>query len=136
MVEAGMFDRLGPKAIKKLSTRGWVAIRPQFSAIHNALIAASDHASGELVTVYIKYTVPEIRQPFAVLWVKKSTELTLGLALPEAYSAPALTAAPNQIVYAGLAKYLTVHSGDKIPSDLARRAKDAVTHARSLSLPE
>ena len=127
-----MLDRLGPKATKRVGGKAWAITRPQFERIHNFLVSASADASVELATVYVKYTVPAIRQPFAVLWVKKSTELVLGLALPEDYTTSILSDAPNHIVYAGLTKYLCIHPGDPVPSELSKWAKDALVHAMSL----
>lgn len=127
-----MLDRLGPKAAKRVSGKAWAITRPQFEQTHKFLVAASADASGELATVYVKYTVPAIRQPFAVLWVKKSTELVLGLALPEDYASSILADAPNHIVYAGLTKYLCMHPGDPVPCELATWAKAALSHALSL----
>jgi hypothetical protein len=94
-------------------------MRPQLTAIHDAVVSVSPNSFGALTTIYIKYTAPETGPlPFAVLWVKKSTELILGLALPNSYETGSQHVATTNLKYAGLTVYLKFTASDEIPAQL------------------
>ncbi len=79
-----MMERLDERAAQRIAGPSWDEIRPLFAELHDVLIAVSPAASGELTTIYIKYMdKTKSQQPYAVLWIKKSTEMVLGLAVPE-----------------------------------------------------
>ena len=101
-------ERLDPRASKRVSGPSWAKVRPQFERINEALLAVSPETQGMLTTVYVKYAPDPHQQPFAVLWVRKSTELVLGLSLPEEFESPHLGESPVGCKYAGLTWYLTV----------------------------
>ncbi|MGO9108620.1 MAG: hypothetical protein ACLP9L_05245, partial [Thermoguttaceae bacterium] len=71
-------------------------------------------------------------QPYAVLWVKKSTELVLGLALPDSTTATEFQSAPKGCKYAGLTKYLVIKPEDQVPSDIQYWAREAYENLKSL----
>ena len=124
-----MLERLDARANKRLSSKAWNKIRPQLESIHRALISVSPTASGALTTIYIKYSTKETgMQPYAVLWVKKTTELILGLALPEEYDVGQLAPIGQNLKYAGLTKYLRFVPDSKVPESLVRWAEDAYAH--------
>jgi hypothetical protein len=107
-------------------------MRSKLEKIHAAIVAVSPHAVGKLTTIYIKYTTPETGDaPYAVLWVKKSTELTLGLALPENYSAEGLSGSPRTIKYKGLTAFLTITPCSEMSADLGQWIVDAYRHLLS-----
>lgn len=112
-------ERLDARATERINGPSWYSLRPQFNAIHSALINVAPSVRGELTTIYIKYRVSEDNQnPFAVVWVKKSTELVIGLAL----SGPrpnGLIDSPAGCKYAGLTAYLTVNPGDSLPVEFS-----------------
>jgi hypothetical protein len=112
-------DRLDPKALKKVSEQTWVPIRAVFDRLNQVLLSVSPTARGTLITIYIKYAAPETGdRPYAVLWVRKSTELVLGLALPAGTEPPGLTPDPGRYKYANLTRYLTLAAGTTVPAEL------------------
>lgn len=118
---------LDKRAIDRISGAAWDEIRPTFTAVHDALVSVSPEVRGELTTIYIKYLSKETGdQPFAVLWVKKRTELLLGLAMPPGFSVP--NAIPAPVKYAGLTVYLRFEPGSEVPASLASFAKVAYYH--------
>jgi len=77
-------------------------------------------ARGELTTSYVKFLDQETQpQPYAVLWIKKASEMVLGLSLQNEASPPCFTHAPRGYGYKGLTKYVAIHEDDKIVPDLA-----------------
>lgn len=93
-------------------------MREPFEWIHSRLVAASPTARGELTTIYVKYASDETAgRPFAVVWIKKSSELVVGLSLPENIRPGWCGEAPRGYKYSGLTGYLTVHVGDTFPED-------------------
>ena len=127
-----MLERLDERANKRIAGPGWDKIRPQLERIHRALASVSPTAWGELTTIYVKYGTKETgSQPYAVLWIKKSTELILGLALAEEYPLGALTPLASQLKYAGLTVYLGFDPQTEVPDLLSQWAQDAYAHVRS-----
>ena len=123
-------ERLDPRASKRVSGPSWAKVRPQFERINEALLGVSPETQGMLTTVYVKYAPDPHQQPFAVLWVRKSTELILGLSLPEAFESPLLGESPVGCKYAGLTWYLTVLPEDDVPDEIDDWAKLAHAHAQ------
>ena len=124
--------RLDERAIKRLSGPSWTGLRRQFEKVHEALTSVSPSARGELTTIYVKYVADETRdQPFAVVWLKKSTELVVGLALPDGYELSALGPPLPGYKYAGLTAFLRITSQDIVPPQLAQSAHDAHENVRS-----
>ncbi len=118
-------ERLDQKAIDRISGPAWSGIRTLLASVHAAIIAVSPTAHGELTTIYIKYLSNETGvSPFAVVWVKKSSELTIGLAIPEAEAARRFLESPG-INYQGLTAYFRIETGDSLPDDLSELAKAA-----------
>jgi len=113
-------DRLDPRAIERISGPAWERLREVFTRLNELLLSLSPTVRGELTTIYVKYFGPETgSRPFAVLWMKRASELTLGLSLPEASDVSALTDAPSGCKYAGLTRYLTISAEHpEIPPDL------------------
>ena len=128
-------ERLDPRAVERISGPAWEPILPQFTEISNSLLTVSQDTTGELTTIYIKYSGPSTQgRPYAVVWVKKSTELVVGFALPESFDSELLGPAPHRCKYAGLTKYLVIRPGDTLPSDIgtwARQAYEAVKAEQS-----
>lgn len=129
-----MLDRLDERARTRVSGPTWDRIRPNLERVHSALVAASPDARGTLTTIYIKYTSPETgEQPYAVLWVKKSSELILGLALPEDFEAEALTGPASGIKYKGLTKFVRLTPDSEVPSALSNWIAAAVDQTKAIA---
>jgi hypothetical protein len=113
-------ERLDPRAVKRVSGPSWGKMRPLFDRINSSLLGVSPTVRGELTTIYIKYFEPQLpNRPYAVLWIKKSTLLVLGLSLPEIVESPRLAGPPSHLKYAGITKYMTVEPGQDVPEELA-----------------
>ena len=126
-----MLEGLDERAVKRLGGKAWDKIRRQFDRINEALLSVSPSTTGSLTTVYIKYSAPETaNQPYAVLWVKKSTQLILGLALPHDYESAGLTTPPGNLTYSGLNAYITITPDMDVPADIDRWASDAYNHLK------
>ena len=130
-------DRLDPRAIDRIAGPAWAVLRPQFATVHESLIRVAPRAAGELTTIYIKYSSPETSpHPFAVVWVKKSTEIIVGLALRADEVSSELGGPPAGCKYAGLTGFLKVTSGTIVPDQLsqwARRAFENIVDVASSS---
>ena len=115
-----MLVRLDPRAIERISGKAWDGVRSHFASIHEAIIAASPSARGALTTIYIKYTSDETGQnPFAVLWVKSSAELVLGISLPDTASLPQSLLARSTPNYKNMTAFLRFTAADSVPNKLA-----------------
>ena len=124
-------ERLDPRAFDRISGPSWEPIRPQFTEINDALLQVSEDTKGDLTTIYIKYSGPSTQgRPYAVVWVKKSTELVVGFALPKTVDSPLLRSAPHGCRYAGLTQYLVIRPGDTLPSELATWVQQAYETAK------
>lgn len=126
-------DRIDPRITRKMSGPSWQRLRRQFNEINDALLAVSSTARGELTTIYVKYLDDNIGpQPYAVLWLKKSTELVVGLAVPDGYCAAELRPPFSGYKYANLTAFMRISVEDVIPPEFARWASDAYEHVKSL----
>jgi hypothetical protein len=120
MVDSRMPSRLDSRTIARVSGPAWSALRPHIEAISRAVLNVSPTARGDLATSYIKFTTNETgSQPFAVLWVKSSAEIVLGLALPPYFSIGKVAQPSRLIVYSGLTTYLRLVAADQIPTGLS-----------------
>lgn len=125
-------ERLDPRAEERISGRAWQGMRPQFEQISQALLAVSSSACGELTTIYVKYHTKETGgQPYGVIWLKKSTELVVGFALPEGYDAAELRPPLQGYKYANLTAFLRITPQDNVPALVSQWAHDAYKHVRS-----
>ena len=117
---------LTTRCADRLSGPAWDGVRPLFEDVSQTLLNVSTNAKGELTTIYVKYSAPETQdQPYAVVWLRKSSELVVGLALQEPESEPELTPAPPRHTYARLTGYFRLQPGDTIPPRLAEWARIA-----------
>lgn len=134
-LDMSAYGRLDERAVKRVSGPAWERIRPQFDEVNSALLRVGDDVRGELTTIYIKYKSDksEKDEPFAVLWVKKSTELLLGLSLPEEVESPSFQEPPNKLKYGQLSKYILIPVGSEVPSDIVQLAEAAYAHTMAKS---
>lgn len=112
-------ERVDERTIRRLNGPAWAKIRPLFKEVSDTLLSVCSTTWGELVTVYIKYaSVTETDgQPYAVVWVRKSTEMVVGLSMPDSFRSAELTDAPPRHVYNGLTGYLRLTPGDPLPDE-------------------
>jgi len=115
---------LDPRAIERVSGPSWQALKPAVLAIGEALLRADARAKNELTTIYVKFERPG-GAVYAVMWVKKSTQAVVGLALPKDFAHERLHDAPKGMTYPGLTRYFTVNEGDEVPADLPAWARVA-----------
>jgi len=123
--------RLDVNAIEKVNGPAWTLLRQQFLDISKILLGVSSCVCGQLTTVYVKYEFQRSNEwaVFAVIWLKKSSELVVGLALPKDYNSRELHSAPPGMRYAGLTKYFTVQRGKQPTEELTSWAKHAFDFA-------
>lgn len=120
-------NRLSSDAVKKVSGPSWDPLRPAFLEISERLLEVSPQAVGVLTTIYVKYQVSSATNSavYAVVWLKSSKQIVVGLALPEATSSSSLVPPPRGMTYKGLTRYFTVQSGELIPEALREWARMA-----------
>src|SRR5262245_42829514 len=122
-------ERLDPKAVERISGEAWQSMRPLFDRLNDELLSVSPTVTGVLTTIYIKYASPETSaQPYAVVWVKKSTEIVVGLSLPSDFGADGLVEVPHGYKYAGLTKYLVLRKGAELPPSFGDWVRQAYSH--------
>jgi hypothetical protein len=127
-----MDDRLDVRARTRVAGPSWRTLQPEFVRINDALLAVSPTARGSLTTVYVKY-VDESEagpQPYAVVWIKKSSELVVGLSLPEGFSALGLSLEKEGYKYAKLNGYLVVTAANPTPDAFQEWAERAYESTR------
>jgi hypothetical protein len=91
-------------------------------------MSAAPAVSSVLTTIYVKYSTPQTGgRPFAVVWLKKSSELVLGLSLPPETEVECAVEIPK-LKYSGLTTYLRFEADGEIPSQLCEWAKLAHQH--------
>ncbi|MBC7818538.1 MAG: hypothetical protein IAG10_16750, partial [Planctomycetaceae bacterium] len=78
-------NRLDPDAVARVSGPRWSTLRPAFIEISDAMLAVSPEATGRLTTIYVKFQFMRGDSVivYAVAWIKKSSEIVVGLALPD-----------------------------------------------------
>ena len=89
----------------------------------------------DLLSQYVKFTTTAAPNgpAYAVVWLKSSKRLIVGLALPEAYEAEGLGAPLPKTTYRGLTKYFAVEAGSTVPGGLATWAGMAYRNTLSVA---
>jgi hypothetical protein len=123
---------ISDKARDKVSGPSWDALRSQFSEITETLLSVNPDTFADLTTIYIKFTLNNASSSpvFAVMWVKSSKQLVVGLALPESLGIEGLGPAPKGMNYKSLTGYFVVEPGTPVPVELAGWAKRAYQHVK------
>jgi hypothetical protein len=124
-------ERLSEDAIKKVSGPAWEPLRQVFLDLSDILLGVSPDTIGVLTTIYVKFQVTSAAgsSVFAVVWLKNSKQLVVGLALPDNIESPLLGPAPPGTKYKGITKYLVVLPGEAWPEELRQWAEVAYQHA-------
>ena len=112
--------QLGDRAIERVSGPAWLALRPIFFDVSDSLLSVGRETSAELTTIYVKYTVDSSSTSpvYAVVWLRSSRRLIVGLALPNDVAASDFVPTPTGTVYRGLTKYLIISEQKDIPASL------------------
>ncbi len=119
---------LDERTIERVSGPAWNNLRDTFLRISDILLSVDNEATSELTTIYVKFFVGNHQtgmKVYAVVWLKKSTELVIGLALPPTVDSLGLVDPPPQKKYAGLTRYLIIKEADSIPPELKVWAQEA-----------
>ncbi len=111
--------RLSSAAVQRVSGRAWDELRPLFLEVSDALLGVSTKAVGVLTTIYVKYQLEDSSTSpvFSVVWLKKSSQLVVGLAVPGEIHSPHLVEAPKGMTYRGLSRYLVLQAGCTLPEE-------------------
>ncbi len=118
------------KAVDRVSGPAWKTIRPHIDGVNAALLHVSPTARGELTRIYIKYTTVETGpQPFAVMWVRSSSEVVIGLALPADFCVGEITKPQKPIAYSGLTTYFCLTAKDELPVGIREWSRAAYTNS-------
>ena len=115
---------MDPRAIKRISGPSWEELRPKFYLICDALLSVSNDAFAELTTIYVKISLknPKGNLTYAVVWIKHSSEITVGLSLPDGIKSKRLFAPPKRMKYTNLTSYFMVKKGEKVPAEIYKWA--------------
>jgi hypothetical protein len=120
-------ERLSDDAIQRVSGPAWEPLKETFLDMSEVLLSAAPEGVGFLTTIYVKYQIASAPNSavFAVVWLKNSKQIVLGLALPEEFESPLLGPAPTGMKYKGITKYLTLKPGEQVPAELHQWASTA-----------
>lgn len=121
-----MIERLDEKAVQRVSGPTWTPLRPHFFRICQKLLAVAPNAASRLTTIYVKFAInSEMTDVFAVVWIKNSRQVVVGLAMPDNFYDSGLSLPPEGYAYKGLTKFFIVTHEDLVPEELAAWAKAA-----------
>ena len=127
---ADTHERLDVKALERISGPAWDGMREQFLELSGLLLDQGEEVCSALTTIYVKFTKASgQQQPFAVIWVKNSKQMTVGLSLPEPFDSKLVIKAPKGMTYKGLTGYVTVEPGELLPEELAALCRLAYENA-------
>ena len=128
-------DRLSSEAVKKVSGPAWEPLRESFFDVSRTLLKVNSETLAVLTTIYVKYqtTSASSSDVYAVVWLRNSKQIVVGLSLPESVESGLLGPAPKGMSYRGITKYLTIKQGDIIPQELALWAEAAYQSAATKS---
>jgi hypothetical protein len=119
-------DRMDPRVVEKISGPAWQPMNPLFLQVSEVLLNVSATSVAELTTIYVKFsTLDTCGQPYAVVWLRKATELVIGLALQEDAESALFQGPPKGCKYAGLTKYVLLNQQSSVPEGLEGWAQTA-----------
>ena len=118
---------IDPKAINRIKGESWGGLRPLFIEVSNSLLEVNDGIQNELTTIYVKFfkIVDGNQVIFAVVWIKTSKQMVIGLSLPENIKCDSFVKTPKGCIYKGLTKHLVIESDGIIPSNFKMLCKKA-----------
>lgn len=131
-----MIERLDERAVQKVSGPTWETRREDFFKMSETLLSVSPDTASQLTTIYVKFcTTSAMNQVYAVVWIKTSKAIVVGLSLPDDFEDERLDSAPKGHSYKGLTKFFTVTTESPVPTPLLRWAQLAYDTARGGSKP-
>jgi hypothetical protein len=124
-------ERLSEDAVKRISGPSWQPLKQAFLDLSDILLGVAPDTVGVLTTIYVKFQLRSAADAgvFAVVWLKNSKQLVLGLALPDNIESPRLGPAPSGMRYKGITKYLVILPGETLPEELRQWANAAYQNA-------
>lgn len=129
-----MIERLDEKAVQKVSGPSWEPLREDFVKLSEDLLSVSQDTASQLTTIYVKFcTTSAMNEVYAVVWIKTSKKIVVGLSLPEDFEDDRLGPPPKGHAYKGLTKYFSVTEEEPVPKRLSRWAKLAYETASGTS---
>ena len=128
-------ERISQDAIQRVSGPSWGPLKQAFLDISEVLLGVSEESAGVLTTIYVKYQMTNSPNSgvYAVVWLKDSKQIVVGLALPEDYESELLGPAPPRSTYKGITRYFTVRPGEPVPDGLSQWANAAFQNASAKS---
>lgn len=131
-----MIERLDEKAVQRVSGPTWGSLREDFFKISRKLLSVSPHAASQLTTIYVKFcTTSAMSQVYAVVWIKTSKSIVVGMSLPEDFEDSDLGPPPKGHSYKGLTKYFSVTADKGVPDSLLRWTRLAFETASEYTTP-
>lgn len=92
-----MIERLDEKAVLRVSGPSWEPLRAVFLDVASTLLSPSPETTSELTTIYVKFCCsPANKEVFAVVWLKTSKQIVIGLSLPEEMESPYFGPPPRE----------------------------------------
>ncbi len=125
--------RLSTDAVQRVSGPSWQPLKAAFLDISGILLSVSPDSIGTLTTIYVKFQLNSAPSAgvYAVVWLKTSKELVVGLSLSDDFSSPHLGEAPPGMKYKGINRYFSLKPGQPIPVLIAEWATEAYRYATS-----
>ena len=120
---------IDPRAIERVKGPAWDGIRHQFETVARTLLDAAPDTASELTTIYVKFRVTADGPVYAVVWLRRASELVVGLAVPQDAGGK-LSAPPKGREYPKLRGYFVVPAGGTVPRELAAWANAAYAAVR------
>lgn len=121
--------KLDVRVEERIQGPGWANIRDTFYRVNSALLNVSSEARGQLTTIYVKYTSsPTSDHVYAVVWLKSSKEILVGLAMPDTAPEPKRREPFPGTKYKGLTRYFALRPGDTVPERITEWAMAAYEH--------
>lgn len=115
---------LDPRAVKRVSGPAWRPLKATVLEIAETLLGVSDRATSEMGTIHVRFERPD-GSIYAIMWLKKSARVVVGLALDDGAPGADLHEPPADMIFPGLTRYFTVTGGDAVPPELAAWASAA-----------
>ena len=126
--------RNDPKINERLRSEAWNDLRPLFDEMHCTLLSLDEQVAAELTTIYIKYKYTDelLSQVFAVIWLKTTKRIDVGLALPKDAFDKELMSPPPRLRYPPLNAFFSLQAGDELPKEFSTWARQAYEYRRTV----
>jgi hypothetical protein len=116
-----------PRIDDRIRSERWDGVRAPFQRMHRHLLSLGECVQAELTTIYVKYTysADPTAAVFAVIWLRNSKQIDVGLALPEGQVPGALASSVRGLRYPPLNAFFCVSAGDPVPNGFEEWAQAA-----------